>query len=153
MPANSIKAEFSHGEVSLHVFLNQLSLKDPQQELSKKGLRFLEETHLEHVPGTALLTDVVELDGPEHHHRRRALDASLLKHDEGKVSDVSLVPQPSNSPDDPSTGRFGIRSTQTPIFYFLVSQRVLSGSPTFPRHKNFVLAESDAPHSSRISPP
>ena len=143
---------FPHGGVYSPVVLNLLCPKIHSKNQAKLGHGVLEDTH-EHVPGTALLTDVVELGGPEHHHRRQALDASLLKHDEGKVSDVLFVPQPSNSPDVPSTGRFGRRSTQTPIFYFLVSQRVLSDSPTFPCHKNSVLAESDAPHSSRISPP
>jgi hypothetical protein len=57
------------------------------------GLGVLEDTHLEHVPGTALLTDVVG------HHG--ILDTSLLKHDKGRNSDVLLVPQPSRSPNDP----------------------------------------------------
>lgn len=59
------------------------------------GLGVLEDTHLEHVPGTALLTDVIS---PDHHG---VLDTSVLKHDKGKDSDVLLVPQPSNSPNDP----------------------------------------------------
>jgi hypothetical protein len=62
------------------------------------GLGVLEDTHLEHVPGTALLTDVISTD---QHHRHGILDTSLLKHDKGRDSDVLLVPQPSNSPNDP----------------------------------------------------
>jgi hypothetical protein len=65
------------------------------------GLGVLGDAHLEHVPGTALLTDVANLGDPEHHHHHGALDTSLLKHDKGKDSDVLLVPQPSNSPNDP----------------------------------------------------
>lgn len=65
------------------------------------GLGVLEDTHLEHVPGTALLTDVVDLGDPEHHQHHGALDTSVLKHDKGKDSDVLLVPQPSNRPNDP----------------------------------------------------
>ena len=57
------------------------------------GLGVLEDTRLEHVPGTALLTDVVGPHG--------ILDTSLLKHDKGRNSDVLLVPQPSRSPNDP----------------------------------------------------
>jgi hypothetical protein len=63
------------------------------------GLGVLEDTHLEHVPGTALLTDVINPDQIHHHHGM--LDTSILKHDKGKDSDVLLVPQPSNSPNDP----------------------------------------------------
>lgn len=53
------------------------------------GLGVLEDSHLEHVPGTALLTDV------------RGLDTSPLRHAKGNKSDILLVPQPSNSPNDP----------------------------------------------------
>ncbi|KAI1658593.1 MFS general substrate transporter [Daldinia decipiens] len=62
------------------------------------GLGVLEDKHLSHVPGTALLTDV---DGAEdvHHHGR--LNTSNLLHGKGRDSDVLLVPQPSNSPNDP----------------------------------------------------
>lgn len=62
------------------------------------GLGVLDDKHLEHVPGTALLTDVIEAD---HHHRRGGLDTSLLKHGKGRDADVVLVPQPSRSPNDP----------------------------------------------------
>jgi hypothetical protein len=53
------------------------------------GLGVLDDSRLEHVPGTALLTDVTNTD------------TSPLRHDKGKNSDVLLVPQPSNSPNDP----------------------------------------------------
>lgn len=62
------------------------------------GLGVLEDKHLDHVPGTALLTDVVNSDRT--HHRGR-LDTSLLRHGKGRDSDVLLVPQPSRSPNDP----------------------------------------------------
>jgi len=62
------------------------------------GLGVLEDTRLEHVPGTALLTDVV---GADHHHHHGTLDTSTLRHDKGRNSDVLLVPQPSRSPNDP----------------------------------------------------
>ncbi|KAK3704992.1 hypothetical protein LTR37_013509 [Vermiconidia calcicola] len=59
------------------------------------GLGVLEDRHLDHVPGTALLTDVV---GAE---QQGGLNTSLLKHAKGRDSDVMLVPQPSRSPSDP----------------------------------------------------
>ncbi|KAI2615331.1 MFS general substrate transporter [Hypoxylon sp. NC1633] len=62
------------------------------------GLGVLEDKHLPHVPGTALLTDVV---GSDNHHHHGALDTSALRHGKGKDSDVLLVPQPSRSPNDP----------------------------------------------------
>ncbi|KAF4629521.1 hypothetical protein G7Y89_g8624 [Cudoniella acicularis] len=63
------------------------------------GLGVLDDHHLEHVPGTALLTDVF---GSDHQHRHHGdLDTSALQHDKGRNSDVVLVPQPSNSPNDP----------------------------------------------------
>ncbi|CZR58281.1 related to transporter protein HOL1 [Phialocephala subalpina] len=62
------------------------------------GLGVLEDNHLEHVPGTALLTDVV---GADHHRHHGNLDTSRLRHDKGRNSDVLLVPQPSKSPNDP----------------------------------------------------
>jgi hypothetical protein len=61
------------------------------------GLGVLEDSHLEHVPGTALLTDVLE--GQQRH--RGVLDTSGMRHDKGRDSDVLLVPQPSKSPNDP----------------------------------------------------
>jgi len=62
------------------------------------GLGVLDDRHLEHVPGTALLTDVIGAD--EHHHHGN-LDTSVLRHAKGRDSDVVLVPQPSRSPNDP----------------------------------------------------
>jgi hypothetical protein len=53
------------------------------------GLGVLDDTHLEHVPGTALLTDI------------QGSNKLPLRHDKGKDSDVLLVPQPSSSPNDP----------------------------------------------------
>ncbi|KAL1885610.1 hypothetical protein Plec18167_001105 [Paecilomyces lecythidis] len=53
------------------------------------GLGVLEDDHLEHVPGTALLTDVLDNE------------TTVLRHDKGRNSDVVLVPQPSKSPNDP----------------------------------------------------
>ncbi|KAI1212100.1 MFS general substrate transporter [Annulohypoxylon truncatum] len=61
------------------------------------GLGVLEDKHLSHVPGTALLTDVVGSDD----YRRHGELATALRHGKGKDSDVVLVPQPSNSPNDP----------------------------------------------------
>lgn len=62
------------------------------------GLGVLEDKHLPHVPGTALLTDII---GSDNHHRHGGLDTSALRHGKGKDSDIVLVPQPSNSPNDP----------------------------------------------------
>jgi hypothetical protein len=63
----------------------------------------------EHVPGTSLLVDIggrnVEL-----------ADHSSLKHARGKNSDIILVPQPSDSPNDPlvsNTAHQVCRETQT----------------------------------------
>ncbi|KAI0101090.1 MFS general substrate transporter [Daldinia grandis] len=62
------------------------------------GLGVLEDKHLSHVPGTALLTDVGGAEDVHHHGR---LNTSNLLHGKGRDSDVLLVPQPSNSPNDP----------------------------------------------------
>lgn len=62
------------------------------------GLGVLEDSHLEHVPGTALLTDVLDA---QQQHRHGVLDTSALRHDKGRDADVLLVPQPSRSPNDP----------------------------------------------------
>ncbi|KAH8817403.1 major facilitator superfamily domain-containing protein [Xylogone sp. PMI_703] len=62
------------------------------------GLGVLEDRKLEHVPGTALLTDVVGADTANAHG---GLDTSLLRHDKGRNADIVLVPQPSKSPNDP----------------------------------------------------
>ncbi|KAI0484297.1 MFS general substrate transporter [Xylariaceae sp. FL0804] len=64
------------------------------------GLGVLEDRHLRHVPGTALLTDVLDADEHRHHHRGAA-DTTGLRHAGGRDADVVLVPQPSGSPNDP----------------------------------------------------
>ncbi|KAK4574964.1 hypothetical protein LTR86_000814 [Recurvomyces mirabilis] len=56
----------------------------------------LECNKLEIVPGTALLRDQSDLPDD-----LRAVDASRLKHGSGKFSHIVLVPQPSDSPNDP----------------------------------------------------
>lgn len=57
-------------------------------------LGILEDTKLEHVPGTAPLNEIdredINLSG---------VDVSLLKRD--PTGQIVLVPQPSDSPDDP----------------------------------------------------
>ena len=62
------------------------------------GLGVLDDNHLEHVPGTALLSDVLDSDN---HHHHGSLDTSVLRHAKGRDSDIVLVPQPSRSPNDP----------------------------------------------------
>ncbi|KAI1077829.1 MFS general substrate transporter [Whalleya microplaca] len=69
------------------------------RNVNTMGLGVLEDKHLAHVPGTALLTDVLEADHEHHHHGR--LNTSALRHGQGKDSDIVLVPQPSRSPNDP----------------------------------------------------
>ena len=63
------------------------------------GLGVLDDNHLEHVPGTAPLIDVIDAEATS----SRRLDTALLKHakSKGRDSDVLLVPQPSRSPNDP----------------------------------------------------
>jgi hypothetical protein len=62
------------------------------------GLGVLDDKHLEHVPGTALLSDKIDADS---HHHHGNLDTSRLRHAKGRDSDIVLVPQPSRSPNDP----------------------------------------------------
>jgi hypothetical protein len=61
----------------------------------------------EHVPGTSLLVDIgngnVEL-----------ADHSTLKHAPGKNSDIILVPQPSDSPNDPLVSDTVIKCAEEP---------------------------------------
>lgn len=57
-------------------------------------LGVLEDNKLEHVPGTAPLNEL----GREAHNVS-GLDANLLKHDPS--GEIVLVPQPSDSPNDP----------------------------------------------------
>ena len=56
------------------------------------GLGVLDDKHLEHVPGTALLAEVEGTDNHRH---------GILRHAKGRDSDIVLVPQPSRSPNDP----------------------------------------------------
>ncbi|KAJ9628837.1 hypothetical protein H2203_002740 [Taxawa tesnikishii (nom. ined.)] len=56
----------------------------------------LEDRHMELVPGTALLNDQNDLP-PELHD----VPTERLKHGTGKYSHILLVPQPSDSPNDP----------------------------------------------------
>jgi len=57
------------------------------------GIGILEDHHLEHVPGTAIMNDASqELSG---------VDTSRLKHGRGRDAHIVLVPQPSNDPNDP----------------------------------------------------
>jgi hypothetical protein len=51
---------------------------------------------LEVVPGTAFMSDQDDL-APEY----RDVPRELLKHGRGRFKDVILVPQPSDSPNDP----------------------------------------------------
>ncbi|KAF2661911.1 serine/threonine kinase 16 [Lophiostoma macrostomum CBS 122681] len=60
------------------------------------GLGVLEDTHLQHVPGTALLADLLD-----EHNQYHGRDTSGLKHAKGRNKDIVLVPQPSESPRDP----------------------------------------------------
>jgi len=57
-------------------------------------LGILEDTKLEHVPGTAPLNEVGRED-----LNLSGVDAGLLKHD--PTGEIVLVPQPSDSPNDP----------------------------------------------------
>ncbi|OCT54622.1 cycloheximide resistance protein [Cladophialophora carrionii] len=61
------------------------------------GLGILEDRHLDHVPGTALLSDMMDAE----HHQFHGRDTSGLKHAKGRNADIVLVPQPSESPRDP----------------------------------------------------
>jgi hypothetical protein len=68
----------------------------PEKAYLKMGLWILDDHKLEHVPGTAPLAEVTgnfgEVDG-------MGVDTSGLKHD--KSGKLVLVPQPSDSPNDP----------------------------------------------------
>lgn len=54
----------------------------------------LEDRKLEHVPGTAPLNELGSDD-----HNISGIDSSILKHD--PTGKIVLVPQPSDSPNDP----------------------------------------------------
>lgn len=58
------------------------------------GLGILSDTKLEHVPGTAPLSEL----GHEVYNTS-GVDSSILKHD--PTGAIILVPQPSDSPNDP----------------------------------------------------
>ncbi|KAF2797300.1 serine/threonine kinase 16 [Melanomma pulvis-pyrius CBS 109.77] len=62
------------------------------------GLGVLDDNHLQHVPGTALLADILDAQRQHAYHGR---DTSALKHGTGRNADIILVPQPSESPRDP----------------------------------------------------
>ena len=57
-------------------------------------LGILDDNKLEHVPGTAPLSDLRRLDAEV-----AGVDRALLKHD--PTGQIVLVPQPSDSPNDP----------------------------------------------------
>lgn len=57
-------------------------------------LGILPDTKLEHVPGTAPLSELGRVDSAF-----SGIDQSLLKHD--PTGKIVLVPQPSDSPNDP----------------------------------------------------
>src|SRR5579862_217648 len=74
------------------------------------GLGVLEDNHLEHVPGTAPLAEVLAArnlenlqDGKLHYSlfSNEVSGTAHLKHGTGKDKDIILVPQPSDSPRDP----------------------------------------------------
>jgi MFS family permease len=67
------------------------------QTYANMGLGVLEDRHLDHVPGTALLADMLDSERHQFHGR----DTSALKHGKGRNKDIVLVPQPSESPRDP----------------------------------------------------
>lgn len=56
------------------------------------GVKESKSTIGRHVPGTATLFDI---------HGAAVQQSSAFKHASGKNSDIILVPQPSNSPNDP----------------------------------------------------
>ncbi len=63
-------------------------------------LGILDDTHLEHVPGTALLTEIQAIHHPASlDDALPNVDTSGLKHN--KSGTLVLVPQPSDSPNDP----------------------------------------------------
>ncbi|KAI0134300.1 major facilitator superfamily domain-containing protein [Xylariales sp. AK1849] len=56
----------------------------------------LEDKYMEHVPGTVFLADQSDVPG-----EYEEVPREILKHGHGKFSNVILVPQPSDSPNDP----------------------------------------------------
>ena len=66
----------------------------------RMGLGILDDTHLEHVPGTALLTEIQAIHHPTSlEDTLPNVDTSGLKHN--KSGTLVLVPQPCDSPNDP----------------------------------------------------
>lgn len=64
------------------------------QKNSKMDLGILKDTKLEHVPGTAPLSEL----GREVYNNS-GVDSNIFKHD--PTGTIILVPQPSDSPNDP----------------------------------------------------
>ncbi|KAI1085025.1 MFS general substrate transporter [Whalleya microplaca] len=56
----------------------------------------LEDPHMDHVPGTIMLSDQTDVP-PEY----QTVSRELLKHGTGRQSHIILAPQPSDSPNDP----------------------------------------------------
>jgi hypothetical protein len=69
------------------------------QNFNVMGLGILDDTQLEHVPGTALLAEVQRSRLGPQAEALGDIDTSALKHD--KSGKLVLVPQPSDSPNDP----------------------------------------------------
>ena len=65
------------------------------------GLGVLDDSHLDHVPGTSLLIDLISTGRQNHGEHGEHDDVGDLRHAKGRDSDVVLVPQPSSSPNDP----------------------------------------------------
>lgn len=60
----------------------------------KMPLGIIDDTKIEHVPGTAPLSELNSVDAEV-----AGIDRGLLKHD--KSGQIVLIPQPSDSPNDP----------------------------------------------------
>lgn len=82
------------------------------------GLGILEDNNLEHVPGTAPLSD---RNGDEEY-------TSQMKHGSGKDKDIILVPQPSDSPRDPLNWPLWKRDL---IFFILCSCSAIANAWSF----------------------
>jgi hypothetical protein len=74
--------------------LPQQAISNTKKLIFVMGFGVREPTSGEHVPGTSLLYGA-ETDSENH------LNQIRLKHSKGKDSNVILVPQPSDSPNDP----------------------------------------------------
>lgn len=62
------------------------------------GLGILDDTHLEHVPGTSVFSDDANAAALRTYE---GVDLNRLKHGTGKNAHIVLVPQPSDDPNDP----------------------------------------------------